>query len=130
MADRLTEKKEAAKKDEAYQPLWDTDQSIPEYMALLMGQQASEQEDVELHEDSDSKDSDGSNEPEDTSEDAHEDEVENHPVALASTEPAQSTGPAQPVLSARERAQAMQTQATKTQTIHATASTFSWNPSV
>lgn len=119
MADRLTEKKEAAKKDEAYQPLWDTDQSIPEYMALLMGQQASEQEDVELHEDSDSKDSDGSNEPEDTSEDAHEDEVENHPVALASTEPAQSTGPAQPVLSARERAQAMQTQATKTQTIHA-----------
>ncbi len=28
MADRLTEKKEAAKKDEAYQPLWDTDQSI------------------------------------------------------------------------------------------------------
>ena len=25
MADRLTEKKEAAKKDEAYQPLWDTD---------------------------------------------------------------------------------------------------------
>ena len=110
MADRLTEKKEAAKKDEAYQPLWDTDQSIPEYMALLMGQQASEQEDVELHEDSDSKDSDGSNEPEDTSEDAHEDEVENHPVALASTEPAQSTGPAQPVLSARERAQAMQTQ--------------------
>ena len=30
MADRLTEKKEAAKKDEAYQPLWDTDQSIPE----------------------------------------------------------------------------------------------------
>jgi len=42
MADRLTEKKEAAKKDEAYQPLWDTDQSIPEYMALLMDQQASE----------------------------------------------------------------------------------------
>ena len=110
MADRPIEKKETEKKDEAYQPLWDTDQSIPEYMALLMGQQASEQEDVELHEDSDSKDSDGSNEPEDTSEDAHEDEVENHPVALASTEPAQSTGPAQPVLSARERAQAMQTQ--------------------
>ena len=37
MADRPTEKKETAKKDEAYQPLWDTDQSIPEYMALLMG---------------------------------------------------------------------------------------------
>ena len=110
MADHPTEKKETAKKDEAYQPLWDTDQSIPEYMALLMGQQASEQEDAELHEDSDSKDSDGSNEPEDTSEDAHENEVENHPVALASTQPTQSTGSAQPVLSAGERAQAMQTQ--------------------
>lgn len=109
MADHPTEKKETAKKDEAYQPLWDTDQSIPEYMALLMGQQASEQEDVELHEDSDSKDSDGSNEPEDTSEDAHEDEVENHPVAPASTAP-NSSAPAQPVLSAGERAQAMQTQ--------------------
>ena len=53
MADHPTEKKETAKKDEAYQPLWDTDQSIPEYMALLMGQQASEQEDVELYEESD-----------------------------------------------------------------------------
>lgn len=53
MADRLTEKKEAAKKDEAYQPLWDTDQSIPEYMTLLMDQQASEQEDAELYEGSD-----------------------------------------------------------------------------
>ena len=39
MADRPTEKKEIAKKDEAYQPLWDTDQSIPEYMTLLMGEQ-------------------------------------------------------------------------------------------
>ncbi|WP_294642639.1 pyruvate ferredoxin oxidoreductase [uncultured Rothia sp.] len=122
MADRLTEKKEAAKKDEAYQPLWDTDQSIPEYMALLMDQQASEQEDAELHEASDSEDSDGSNEPEDTSEDTHENEVENQPVALAS---AQSTGPAQPVLSARERAQVMQAQtmqaaqAMQTQTTHA-----------
>lgn len=53
MADHPTEKKETAKKDEAYQPLWDTDQSIPEYMALLMGQQASEQEDAELYEESD-----------------------------------------------------------------------------
>lgn len=112
MADRLTEKKEAAKKDEAYQPLWDTDQSIPEYMTLLMDQQASEQEDAELHEASDSEDSDGSNEPEDTSEGTHENEVENHPVALASTQPTQSAGSAQPVLSARERAQAMQTQTT------------------
>ena len=133
MADRPTEKKETAKKDEAYQPLWDTDQSVPEYMTLLMGQQASEQEDVELHEDSDSKDSDGSNEPEDTSEDAHENEVENHPVAPASTapnssepaQPTQSAGSAQPVLSARERAQVMQAQtmqaaqAMQTQTMHA-----------
>jgi len=93
MADRLTEKKEAAKKDEAYQPLWDTDQSIPEYMALLMGEQTQKNEDVELHEASDSEDSDGSNEPEDTSEDTPEDTHEsrkddeaNHPVALASTE--------------------------------------------
>ena len=125
MADRLTEKKEAAKKDEAYQPLWDTDQSIPEYMALLMGEQTQKNEDVELHEASDSEDSDGSNEPEDTSEDTHENEVENHPVALAFTQstgpaqPTQSTGSAQPILSARERAQAMQTQATQAQTMHA-----------
>lgn len=92
MADRLTEKKEAAKKDEAYQPLWDTDQSIPEYMALLMGEQTQKNEDVELHEASDSEDSDGSNEPEDTPEDTHEsrkDDEANHPVALASTEQAQ-----------------------------------------
>lgn len=100
MADRPTEKKETAKKDEAYQPLWDTDQSVPEYMALLMGEQTQKNEDVELHEDSDSEDSDGSNEPEDTSEDTSEDTPEdthesrkddeaNHPVALASTEQAQ-----------------------------------------
>lgn len=96
MADRPTEKKETAKKDEAYQPLWDTDQSIPEYMTLLMGEQTQKNEDVELHEASDSEDSDGSNEPEDTSEDTPEDTHEsrkddeaNHPVALASTEQAQ-----------------------------------------
>lgn len=58
MADRPTEKietaqKETAQKDEAYQPLWDTDQSVPEYMMLLMDQQASEQEDAELYEESD-----------------------------------------------------------------------------
>ena len=159
MADRPTAKREGThhenmKHEEAYQPLWDTDQSIPEYMTLLMGEQTQKNEDAELYEESDdeelehpdpdyeyvypgapkrydsarkdsedepedSHDTDKIDEPEDTSEDAHEDEVENHPVALASTEPAQSTGPAQPVLSARERAQAMQTQATKTQTIHA-----------
>ena len=154
MADRPTEKKETAKKDEAYQHLWDTDQSVPEYMTLLMGEQTQKNEDAELYEESDdeelehpdpdyeyvypgapkrydsarkdsedepedSHDTDKIDEPEDTSEDAHEDEVENHPVALASTEPAQSTGPAQPVLSARERAQATQTQATQAQTMHA-----------
>lgn len=162
MADRLTEKKEAAKKDEAYQPLWDTDQSIPEYIALLMDQQASEQEDAELHEnsddiedeelehpdpdyeyvypgapkrydsaredshDNDDNDTDDIEEPEDASEDTPEDTHEsrkddeaNHPVALASTQPTQSTGLTQPVLSADERAQAMQAQATQTQTTHA-----------
>lgn len=130
MADRPTAKREGThhenmKHEEAYQPLWDTDQSIPEYMTLLMGEQTQKNEDVELHEASDSEDSDGSNEPEDTSEDTHENEVENHPIALAftqSTGPAQhtqSTGSAQPILSARERAQAMQTQATQAQTMHA-----------
>lgn len=101
MADRPTAKREGThhenmKHEEAYQPLWDTDQSVPEYMTLLMDQQASEQEDAELHEASDSEDSDGSNEPEDTSEDTPEDTHEsrkddeaNHPVALASTEQAQ-----------------------------------------
>ena len=53
MAEHPTEKIEAAQKDEAYQPLWDTDQSVPEYMMLLMDQQASEQEDAELYEESD-----------------------------------------------------------------------------
>ena len=52
MADRPTEKKETAKKDEAYQPLWDTDQSVPEYMTLLMGEQTQKNEDAELYEDS------------------------------------------------------------------------------
>ena len=53
MADRPIEKKEIAKKDEAYQPLWDTDQSIPEYMTLLMGEQTQKNEDAELYEESD-----------------------------------------------------------------------------
>lgn len=167
MADRPTEKKETAKKDEAYQPLWDTDQSVPEYMTLLMDQQTQKNEDATLHQESDNEDEelehpdpdyeyvypgapkrydsarkDSEDEPEDshdtddieepeddasedTPEDTHEsrkDDDANHPVALASTQPAQSAqsaGSAQPVLSARERAQAMQTQATKTQTMHA-----------
>lgn len=101
MADRPAAKREGThqenmKHEEAYQPLWDADQPIPEYMALLMGEQTQKNEDVELHEASDSEDSDGSNEPEDTSEDTPEDTHEsrkddeaNHPVALASTEQAQ-----------------------------------------
>ena len=131
MADRPTEKKETAKKEEAYQPLWDTDQSIPEYMTLLMDQQPSTAEDATLHQESGSEDeeiehpdpnyeyvypgapkrydsaredSDGAeldsdelsaDEPEETSKEAHEsrkDDKANHPVALASTEPAPSPG--------------------------------------
>ena len=134
MADRPTEnietaKKETAKKDEAYQPLWDTDQSIPEYMTLLMGAQTQKNEDATLHQESDnedeelehpdpayeyvypgapkrydsarkdSHDTDDIEEPEDASEDTPEDTHEsrkgddaNHPVALASTEPAPSPG--------------------------------------
>ena len=58
MTDRPTAKNEAAKretaeKDEAYQPLWDTDQSVPEYMLLLMDQQPSTTEDTEPYEESD-----------------------------------------------------------------------------
>ena len=58
MADRPAAKNEAAKretaeKEEAYQPLWDTDQSVPEYMLLLMDQQPSTTEDAELYEGSD-----------------------------------------------------------------------------
>ena len=56
MAERPTEKKETAKKDEEYQPLWDTDQSIPEYMTLLMDQQPSTAEDAALHQESDNED--------------------------------------------------------------------------
>lgn len=142
-----TAKKETAKKEEAYQPLWDTDQSVPEYMTLLMGEQTQKNEDATLHQESDdedeelehpdpdyeyvypgapkrydsarkdSHDTDDIEESEDASEDTPEDTHEsrkddeaNHPVALASTQPAQSAGPAQPVLSAGEQAQAMQAQ--------------------
>ena len=56
MADRPTEKKETAKKDEAYQPLWDTAQSVPEYMPLLMGEQTQKNEDATLHQQSDNED--------------------------------------------------------------------------
>ena len=162
MAEHPTEKIEAAQKDEAYQPLWDTDQSVPEYMTLLMGEQTQKNEDATLHQESDdedeelerpdqhpdpdyeyvypgapkrydsarkdsedepedSHDTDDIEEPEDASEDTPEDTREsrkddkaNHPVApasLASAAP-NSSVPAQPVLSASERAQAMQAQTT------------------
>lgn len=57
MADRPTAKREGThhenvKHEEAYQPLWDTDQSVPEYMTLLMGEQTQQNEDAELYEDS------------------------------------------------------------------------------
>lgn len=55
MADRPPEKIETAKKDEAYQPLWDADQSVPEYMALLMDQQSSTK-DAELYEEAGDED--------------------------------------------------------------------------
>ena len=60
MTDRPTAKNEAvkretAKKDEASQPLWDTDQSVPEYMLLLMDQQPST-EDATLHQEFDDED--------------------------------------------------------------------------
>lgn len=55
MADRPPEKIETAKKEETYQPLWDTDQSVPEYMALLMDQQPST-EDATLHQEFDDED--------------------------------------------------------------------------
>ena len=156
MADRPTAKREGThhenmKHEEAYQPLWDTDQSIPEYMTLLMGEQTQKNEDATLHQESDNEDeelehpdpdyeyvypgapkrydsaredshdnddndTDDIEEPEDASEDTPEDTHEsrkddeaNHPVAPASTAP-NSSAPAQPVLSAGERAQAMQTQ--------------------
>jgi len=44
------------KHEEAYQPLWDTDQSIPEYMTLLMGEQTQKNEDATLHQESDNED--------------------------------------------------------------------------
>lgn len=157
MTDRPTAKNEAAKneaakretaeKDEAYQPLWDTDQSVPEYMTLLMGEQTQKNEDAELYEESDDEelehpdpdyeyvypgspkrydsarkasedepedshdaedtdDTDNIEEPEDTSEDTPayvpEDTHESRKDEEAN----------QPVLSASERVQAMQAQAT------------------
>ncbi len=60
MTDRPATKNEAAKREtaeneEVYQPLWDTDQSVPEYMLLLMDQQPSTEE-ATLHQESDDED--------------------------------------------------------------------------
>ena len=157
MADRPTAKREGThheniKHEEAYQPLWDTDQSIPEYMALLMGEQPLTTEDAELHENSEEEeyeyeelehpdpdyeyvylgapkrydsahkdsedeepehedveyeDEEYESEPSDDADDNEEDTEnfqDNHPVALASTQPPQPTEPAQPALSACEGA--------------------------
>ena len=156
MADRPAAKREGThhenmKHEEAYQPLWDADQSIPEYMALLMGEQTQKNENAELNEDSeeyeyeelehpdpdyeyvypgapkrydsareDSEDEEPEHEdveyeddeyeeyesePSDDADD-NEDDTEstqdNQSVALASTQPAQSTEPVQPSLSACE----------------------------
>ena len=158
MADRPTAKNEAAKneaakretaeKDEAYQPLWDTDQSVPEYMLLLMDQQPSTEE-ATLHQESDDEDEElehpdpdyeyvypGSPKRYDSARKASEDEPEDSHDAedtddtdnIEEPEDAPENAPAyapedthgsrkddeanQPVLSASERAQAMQTQAT------------------
>lgn len=151
MTDRPTAKNEAAKQEEAYQPLWDTDQSVPEYMLLLMDQQPSTEDDTlyqesdddeelehsdqhpdpdyeyvypgspkrydsarkvsedepeDSHDAEDTDDTDNIEEPEDTSEDTPayvpEDTHESRKDEEAN----------QPVLSASERAQAMQAQAT------------------
>ena len=160
MADRPAAKREGThhenmKHEEAYQPLWDADQSVPEYMALLMGEQPSTTEDAELHENSEEeeyeyeelehpdpdyeyvypgapkrydsarKDSENEepeyedveheeyeyeeydSEPSDDADDNDEDSEstqDNHPVGLASTQPAQPTEPTQPALSACEGA--------------------------
>ncbi|WP_314685473.1 pyruvate ferredoxin oxidoreductase [Rothia mucilaginosa] len=152
MADRPAVKNEAAKreetakKDEAYQPLWDTDQSIPEYMALLMDQQSST-EDAELYEESDDEELEhpdpdyeyvypgapkrydsARKASEDEPEDSHDAEDTDDTDNIEEPEDAPENAPAyapedthgsrkddeanQPVLSASERAQAMQAQAT------------------
>ena len=123
MAERPTAKREDThhenvKHEEAYQPLWDTDQSVPEYMTLLMGEQTQQNEDAELYEDSEEEeyeepeyedaeyedveyeeyDSEPSNNADDNENDT-ENSQDNQSVALAST---QSAEPTQPALSACE----------------------------
>lgn len=157
MADRPAAKNEAAKqetakKEEVYQPLWDTDQSVPEYMLLLMDQQPSTTEDAELYEGSDDEelehpdpdyeyvypgapkrydsarknledleDEDAEHEegePEDSHDTDNIEEPEDAPENAPAYAPEDTHGSRkdeeanQPVLSASERAQAMQAQAT------------------
>lgn len=153
MTDRPATKNEAAKREtaeneEVYQPLWDTDQSVPEYMLLLMDQQPSTEE-ATLHQESDDEDEElehpdpdyeyvypGSPKRYDSARKASEDEPEDSHDAedtddtdnIEEPEDAPENAPAyapedthgsrkddeanQPVLSASERAQAMQAQAT------------------
>lgn len=143
MTDRPAAKNEAAKretaeKDEAYQPLWDTDQSVPEYMLLLMDQQPST-EDATLHQEFDDEDEelehpdpdyeyvypgapkrydsarkDSEDEPEDShdTDDIEEQEDTPEDIPEDTHESRKDEEANQPVLSASERAQAMQNQAT------------------
>ena len=156
MADRPAVKNEAAKretakKDEAYQPLWDTDQSVPEYMLLLMDQQPSTEDDTLYQESDDDEELEHSDQhpdpdyeyvypgspkrydsarkaSEDEPEDSHDAEDTDDTDNIEEPEDAPENAPAyapedthgsrkddeanQPVLSASERAQAMQAQAT------------------
>lgn len=156
MTDRPTAKNEAAKqetakKEEVYQPLWDTDQSVPEYMLLLMDQQPSTEDDTLYQESDDDEELEHSDQhpdpdyeyvypgspkrydsarkaSEDEPEDSHDAEDTDDTDNIEEPEDAPENAPAyapedthgsrkddeanQPVLSASERAQAMQAQAT------------------
>ena len=156
MADRPAAKNEAAKqetakKEEVYQPLWDTDQSVPEYMLLLMDQQPSTEDDTLYQESDDDEELEHSDQhpdpdyeyvypgspkrydsarkaSEDEPEDSHDAEDTDDTDNIEEPEDAPENAPAyapedthgsrkddeanQPVLSASERAQAMQAQAT------------------
>ena len=144
-------KQETAKKEEVYQPLWDTDQSVPEYMLLLMDQQPSTEDDTLYQESDDDEELEHSDQhpdpdyeyvypgspkrydsarkaSEDEPEDSHDAEDTDDTDNIEEPEDAPENAPAyapedthgsrkddeanQPVLSASERAQAMQAQAT------------------
>lgn len=158
MADRPTEKKETAKKDEAYQPLWDTDQSVPEYMTLLMGEQTQKNEDAELYEGSDDEELEhpdpdyeyvypgapkrydsarkaSEDEPEDSHDAEDTDDTDNIEEPEDTSEDTHGSRKDEeanhPVaLASVEQAQQEQAQAMQTQQRTPTASTFGWNTSV